>query len=152
MHQYGIGRSKDLHLSKRFYDKAITTNDDAYLAATLALIPLHIQMILNGDSSLRQQIREYLSSHIYQPFLPYTLPIWDYFFSDVTTKTENTQTQENQENQKIQENVTPQEESEQKSFITFGEEIFSSVEWEDLLLLILCGLLALLIVYRQFVY
>jgi TPR repeat protein len=43
MHQHGAGVAKDFHLAKRYYDRAAVSADDAWLAATLALMGLKVQ-------------------------------------------------------------------------------------------------------------
>ena len=51
MHERGEGLAKDLHLAKRFYDKAIVTGEEAYLPATLSLLLLGVKLLLNGELS-----------------------------------------------------------------------------------------------------
>ena len=43
MHQHGAGVDKDFHLAKRYYDRAAVSAEDAWLAATLALVGLRVQ-------------------------------------------------------------------------------------------------------------
>ncbi|KAL4530008.1 hypothetical protein Ndes2526B_g04771 [Nannochloris sp. 'desiccata'] len=43
MHQHGAGVAKDFHLAKRYYDRAAVSTEEAWLAATLALMGLQVQ-------------------------------------------------------------------------------------------------------------
>jgi len=43
MHQHGTGVAKDFHLAKRYYDRAAVSAEEAWLAATLALVGLKVQ-------------------------------------------------------------------------------------------------------------
>lgn len=43
MHQHGAGLAKDFHLAKRYYDRAAVSAEEAWLAATLALMGLKVQ-------------------------------------------------------------------------------------------------------------
>jgi len=49
MYENGQGLPKDLHLAKRYYDKAIQTQEDARLPVTLALVVLFIKLLLAGE-------------------------------------------------------------------------------------------------------
>lgn len=51
MHERGEGIAKDLHLAKRFYDRAIVTSEEAHLPASLALLLLGVKLMLNGELS-----------------------------------------------------------------------------------------------------
>ncbi|KAI8822620.1 uncharacterized protein EV422DRAFT_566297 [Fimicolochytrium jonesii] len=44
MHEKGIGVAQDYHLAKRFYDRCLVTNPEAYLPVNLALAKLRLKM------------------------------------------------------------------------------------------------------------
>ena len=48
MHQHGAGIAKDVHLAKRYYDRAATAAEDAWLAVSLALASLKVQVWWEG--------------------------------------------------------------------------------------------------------
>ncbi|TPX31929.1 hypothetical protein SmJEL517_g04839 [Synchytrium microbalum] len=43
MHEAGLGVERDYHLAKRFYDRSLQTNHEAYLPVNLCLLKLHIK-------------------------------------------------------------------------------------------------------------
>lgn len=47
MHENGVGLNQDYHLAKRYYDNALTTNDEAYLPVTLSLLKLRMRSAWN---------------------------------------------------------------------------------------------------------
>ncbi|KAK3362636.1 hypothetical protein B0T25DRAFT_490706 [Lasiosphaeria hispida] len=47
MHENGVGLNQDYHLAKRYYDEALTTNDEAYLPVTLSLLKLRARSAWN---------------------------------------------------------------------------------------------------------
>jgi TPR repeat protein len=51
MHEHGFGLPRDLHLAKRYYDNALTTNPSAYLPINLSLAKLTFKMLFLGGWS-----------------------------------------------------------------------------------------------------
>lgn len=47
MHENGVGLNQDFHLAKRYYDLALTTNEEAYLPVTLSLFKLRARSAWN---------------------------------------------------------------------------------------------------------
>ncbi|KAK0630163.1 HCP-like protein [Bombardia bombarda] len=47
MHENGVGLNQDYHLSKRMYDEALETNDEAYLPVALSLLKLRARSAWN---------------------------------------------------------------------------------------------------------
>ncbi|OAA63736.1 ubiquitin-protein ligase sel1 [Niveomyces insectorum RCEF 264] len=47
MHENGVGLDQDFHLAKRYYDIALTTNEEAYLPVTLSLLKLRLRSAWN---------------------------------------------------------------------------------------------------------
>ncbi|CAK7263476.1 ERAD-associated protein [Sporothrix epigloea] len=47
MHENGVGLDQDFHLAKRYYDIALSTNEEAYLPVTLSLLKLRIRSAWN---------------------------------------------------------------------------------------------------------
>lgn len=45
MYEHGFGIPRDLHLAKRYYDSALTTNPEAYLPVNLSLLKLYVKML-----------------------------------------------------------------------------------------------------------
>lgn len=52
MHQYGIGVDADLFLAKRFFDESVEFDAKALAPATLALIPLKLQLLIESPPRL----------------------------------------------------------------------------------------------------
>src|SRR5205814_390034 len=48
MHENGIAVEQDFHMAKRYYDRALETNDEAYLPVKLSLIKLRIRSFWNS--------------------------------------------------------------------------------------------------------
>ncbi|KAK9462342.1 uncharacterized protein V1516DRAFT_662379 [Lipomyces oligophaga] len=48
MHENGLGVEQDFHLAKRFYDLSLTTNTEAYVPVTLALLRLRLRSFWNS--------------------------------------------------------------------------------------------------------
>jgi SEL1 protein len=69
MHENGVGLTQDFHLAKRFYDQALETNDEAYLAVILGLLKLRLRSawntLTNGRiNSIRDEPGKDLSCNI----------------------------------------------------------------------------------------
>lgn len=47
MHENGVGLDQDFHLAKRYYDLALTTNEEAYLPVKLSLLKLRARSYWN---------------------------------------------------------------------------------------------------------
>jgi SEL1 protein len=52
MHEHGFGVPKDLHLAKRYYDNALTTNPSAFLPVNLSLMKLWFKMIWSSEEKV----------------------------------------------------------------------------------------------------
>lgn len=83
MHELGIGRQQDMHLAKRYYDMAASTNPDAHLPTLLANTKLQIKI------HMEWLIRVYQDLTLLQVYegLVAVLSAWLTYFSDVITST-----------------------------------------------------------------
>eukprot|EP01135_Chromosphaera_perkinsii_P000357 Nk52_evm4s78 gene=Nk52_evmTU4s78 len=77
MHEYGLGLSEDLHLAKRFYDRAAEGNMDASIPTSLALLKLR------GRTWLRNLFKNDVSSVLmfYAPEIELDSPVIVFFLN-----------------------------------------------------------------------
>lgn len=121
MHQHGIGLPFDLHLAKRFYDLALENSPEAYVPVQLALFGLQLHRVYLG-------LQAWWEGEVDGPD--------QVSFSKIFSGVRFSNGFDSFAKDTEKENKT--EKADQKKFT-----------WEDVLLLVACGLLAALVYYRS---
>jgi len=145
MHQHGIGLPFDLHLAKRFYDLALENSPEAYIPVQLALLGLHIHTVYLAvqawwEGKLEVGDWESFSKIISGVGLPNGLASGpdDAAGGDKASSSSSSSASSSTSSSASTESSNSSPSGAEKKFT-----------WEDVMLLIACGLLAVLIYYRS---